>query len=205
MAWSLADPTRCGKCKDDGMEDVVSTRCKSCGFYRAHKETDYLCADCNPYSLRRHGSREGRVANFLDNAFPAITWTWNKKLKDTATGCNPGRAPDFITMCHTETAHWAVVVEVDEDQHRTYNEDCEQRRMEVLLQELGVPIAFVRFNPDGYEPKLPKRLLEQPGQEERHALLQKAVAAALASPPSSICTAHYLFYDTLHCHTVKVL
>lgn len=145
------------------------------------------------------------MAHFLDEAFPEVEWTWNKKLKDTATGCNPNRAPDFITFRHTATHHWAVIVECDEDGHRTYGENCEVRRMEVLLQELGIPLAFVRFNPDEYEPQLPKRLRKQPGQAERHKELEKAVRSALEKPPASPCTAVYLYYDKLHGQTVKIV
>ena len=197
-------PTCCGKCKDDGMVDVKGARCKSCGVMRVHQRTSYLCQACNPDSLWRHGTREGRVANFLKEAFPEVEWIRDRQIKDPASGCNKHR-PDFLTFCHSGDAHWAVVVECDEDQHSDREKSCERARMVVILQELGVPTAFVRFNPDEWQPKLPKRLLEQPGQEERHALLQKAVTAALANPPSSMCTAHYLYYDTLHGQIVKVL
>ncbi len=44
-----------------------------------------------------------------------------------------------------------VIVEVDEDQHKTYYCTCKNRRlMEISKDVSHRPVVMVRFNPDGY-------------------------------------------------------
>ncbi len=44
-----------------------------------------------------------------------------------------------------------LIVEVDEDQHKTYDCICENRRlMEISKDVSHRPVVMVRFNPDGY-------------------------------------------------------
>jgi hypothetical protein len=42
-------------------------------------------------------------------------------------------------------------VEVDENKHSTYDCSCENKRLMLISKDLHHrPIAFIRFNPDGY-------------------------------------------------------
>ena len=44
-----------------------------------------------------------------------------------------------------------VIVECDENQHKSYIPECENRRKMELFRDVGFrPVVFVRFNPDGY-------------------------------------------------------
>jgi hypothetical protein len=57
--------------------------------------------------------------------------------------------PDFII----ETDDFAIIVEIDEDQHsRTYSyaKDQEDHRNECLIESIGKPIIMIRVNPDRY-------------------------------------------------------
>lgn len=45
--------------------------------------------------------------------------------------------------------HHFVIVEVDEDQHRSYNQICECARLTEIVSAIGErSIVFIRFNPD---------------------------------------------------------
>ena len=55
--------------------------------------------------------------------------------------------PDFLFDC---TTHY-VVLEVDENQHKQYVDDCEKVRMINISQALGMQTLFLRFNPDDYK------------------------------------------------------
>jgi len=66
------------------------------------------------------------------------------------------RRPDFVYHC----GNHIVIVEVDEDQHRSYS-NCgstreeklagENRRMFEIFQIFqGLPVVFIRYNPDGF-------------------------------------------------------
>lgn len=61
-------------------------------------------------------------------------------------GCSKRRPDGFIdVLTHV------VIVEIDEDQHRSYNEMCENRRMmELSVDVAHRPIVFIRLNPDEY-------------------------------------------------------
>jgi len=42
-----------------------------------------------------------------------------------------------------------IILEVDEWYHRGNTPECEVERMESLHKQIGRPVTFVRFNPDG--------------------------------------------------------
>lgn len=45
----------------------------------------------------------------------------------------------------------SMIVEVDENQHETYDCTCENKRVMALFQDLGSrPLVMIRFNPDEY-------------------------------------------------------
>jgi|LakMenEpi03Aug12_release.lakeMendotaPanAssembly.Ray.scaffolds.fasta_scaffold375266_1 hypothetical protein len=46
---------------------------------------------------------------------------------------------------------FTLIVECDENQHKNYDEECENKRTMEIFQDLGDrPVVFIRFNPDGY-------------------------------------------------------
>ena len=61
-------------------------------------------------------------------------------------GCSK-RRPDGLLDCGTHS----VVVEIDEDQHSSYDATCENRRSMEIFQDLqSRPLVLVRLNPDSY-------------------------------------------------------
>jgi hypothetical protein len=61
-------------------------------------------------------------------------------------GCSK-RRPDGLIDCETHT----VIIEIDEDQHRSYEEQCENKRIMEIFRDLGSrPLIVIRLNPDGY-------------------------------------------------------
>ena len=76
-----------------------------------------------------------------------IYTTWNRQnpMADPAQ-CGKYR-PDFVY----ERPSSVVVVEFDENQHKTYALRCELARMaEVSLGYGGCPVHWVRYNPDSF-------------------------------------------------------
>ena len=44
-----------------------------------------------------------------------------------------------------------IIIEIDENQHTSYEEICENKRTMEISQDFGFrPIIFIRFNPDSY-------------------------------------------------------
>lgn len=55
-----------------------------------------------------------------------------------------------------------IILECDEDQHKSRPCLCEQTRMVNLGQAFGgIPVYFIRWNPDDYNPKDPRKLPEK--------------------------------------------
>ncbi len=94
---------------------------------------------------------------------------------------------------------WALITELDEDQHRGNKTDDE--RMLVIARALGTPVHFIRFNMDAYK--------DSDGEpnataQERMAMLAERIREYVATAPSPpehphISGAHisveYMFYD----------
>ncbi len=57
--------------------------------------------------------------------------------------------PDFVIDCNK----FIIILECDENQHKDRNKECEDTRMKNIGQMYGgIPIYFIRFNPDKYKP-----------------------------------------------------
>ena len=76
-------------------------------------------------------------------AFPLVSWVTDKRVAD---GCSR-RRPDLLC----DLGDQLLMVEIDENQHDTYDSTCENKRLMELSQDVGHrPIVFIRFNPDEY-------------------------------------------------------
>jgi hypothetical protein len=83
----------------------------------------------------------------------------------------------------------ALVVEVDEDQHRHYDRGCEQTRMHNIVLSLGYPVIFLRYNPDALARDHGKRA------DREAALVERVRHWLVAECPADPLTVEYLFYD----------
>ena len=67
----------------------------------------------------------------------------DKRIQD---GCSR-RRPDILL----DLGYQVIVIEVDENQHESYDCLCENKRIMEISQDVGHrPIVFIRFNPDDY-------------------------------------------------------
>jgi hypothetical protein len=176
----------CQDHKPNGAENLGVDTCSSCGLDDIL--TDGKCSSCDPHILiiRKH-AKEKRVgdvliANRLDN------YVHDKILE----GINCGRErPDYQYDCGS---HF-VYVEVDEHQHQSYVCECEQIRMVNIVEARGMPVRFIRYNPDYYEPIKGQRKIKL--QQREHKLIEYVKYAIKHSPMEEGCMASvlYLFYD----------
>ena len=89
-------------------------------------------------------TREIHMKRALIKAFPNTVMVFDKSIEG---GCSK-RRPDVFMDLLTHV----VIVECDENQHKSYTPQCERRRKMELFQDVGFrPVVFVRFNPDGYK------------------------------------------------------
>ena len=136
--------------KKDGMVNVIHKKCKSswCSTIVQEKYDGY-CLFCymnlfpdKPVS-RNYKTKERAVVEYVTTCFPHCTWSNDKYV---IGGCSK-RRPDLIV----DLGYQIVIIEIDENQHITYNCSCENKRIMELSQDLGHrPVVFIRFNPDDY-------------------------------------------------------
>jgi len=117
--------------------------CDSCGLrYRVSKENQTLCGYCNPD--RNHKTKENEIKKLLEKN--NYTFIQDKSIALDKTVCKSYR-PDFLFDC---TFHY-VIIEVDEFKHRGTANTCDYNRMEAIQKILGLPVTFIRYNPDSKE------------------------------------------------------
>ena len=99
--------------------------------------------------------------------------------------------PDFLWDC----GGWWVVLEVDENEHMNYAEECEENRMKNIAQTLGGgQVWFLRYNPDRYKVE---NIVQDPPPETRHQHLMTCLKEILnhSPPENSFIRAKYLYYS----------
>ena len=140
----------CDKHKKEGMVDVKNKTCKSdwCLTQVGNKYKGY-CLYCYinlfpglPVS-RNYKTKESAVVNYIKEKFPEKDWVADKQISN---GCSKKR-PDLLL----DLGYQVIIIEVDENQHISYDCSCENKRMMELSQDIGHrPIVLIRFNPDTY-------------------------------------------------------
>jgi hypothetical protein len=141
----------CSIHKIKGMVNVISPTCKSylCSTIVLEKYDGY-CLYCymnlfpdKPVS-RNYKTKEYDVVEFVKTKFPSLDWISDKRIFD---GCSKRRPDLFLDL-----GYQIIIIEVDENQHTTYDCSCENKRIMELSQDVGhKPIVFIRFNPDDYD------------------------------------------------------
>jgi len=178
-------PKRCEKHRQDKDKNVVERECKSCKLKFILNE-DSLCNDCNEFYVKKvHKYKETKVKEFLLSK--GITFeSYDSKIQD---GCSKYR-PDFVIDYGT----FKVIIEVDENQHMNYSCECEYRRMCSIHSDFGgIPILFLRYNPDTYHIKGESiRRNDNYRLTKLFELLTQLSNVEIIKYPLLVC---YLFYD----------
>ncbi len=143
-------PTHCSDCKTSKMFDVINKLCKTenCST-RANSNYEGYCAYCygnlHPDSpiVRNFKTKERLVVDYIRIQYPDLSWKFDKIIEN---GCSK-RRPDI----YLDLGYQVIIVEVDENQHQSYDCSCENKRLMELSQDINHrPLIFIRFNPDKY-------------------------------------------------------
>ena len=140
----------CAAHKAEEMVDVMHKTCKTylCGM-QVKKKYDGYCFRCfcllfpDKPVVRNYKTKEVEVFNFVKTTFPDQTWIADKIIQD---GCSKKR-PDILC----DLGYQVLIVEVDENSHRSYDSMCENKRISTLSSDIAHrPLIIIRFNPDKY-------------------------------------------------------
>jgi hypothetical protein len=145
-------PAYCSNCKEESMINIQckckNINCTSSGNIKYR----YYCTHCfsnlfpnDPLSLQvRIKSKEIYIRDFLKENFNGFIhdialWTGN-------CDCSHRRRIDFRILVNNTL----LCIEVDENQHKRYNNKDEEIRYDDLFMIHGGKFIFIRFNPDHY-------------------------------------------------------
>ena len=104
-------------------------------------------------------SKEIKVKNMLDNR----NIEYHSHDRSINIECSKKR-PDFILF----RRHNVIIIEVDENQHKYYNCECEQKRMVEIYNACDSrPVIFIRFNPDKYNDNNGNLITSYSGREDK--------------------------------------
>ena len=142
----------CAKHKKEGMIDVKNKTCLNdwCFTYvKVTNKYDGYCLFCFVHMFpdkptsRNYKTKEFAVVEYVKTHFPDLSWITDKKIND---GCSK-RRPDL----YVDLGYQILIIEVDENQHGSYDCICENKRQMEISKDFGHrPIVFIRFNPDSY-------------------------------------------------------
>jgi hypothetical protein len=181
-------PRHCEAHKTEDDENLVEQPCSSCNLlYILDKENK--CENCNPASFET-----ARLAK--QNALMAYLDTRGLKGDSTDIMIDNGvcgkERPDRVY----DFGNKIVVLECDEHQHRDRQCLCEQTRMVNIGQSFGgIPVYFIRWNPDDYNPCDDRKNPEE--VSKRYKLVGDLIRDIKKGRemPKALVAAIYMYYD----------
>ena len=144
----------CSQHKKENMVDIKHKKCKThlCDITPSVKY-DGFCLRCYMFMFpdkpisRNYKTKEQSVLEFVKNIFGGDKTIVSDK--QISGGCSKKR-PDILI----DLGFQVLIIEIDENQHNSYDCSCENKRIMELSQDIGHrPIIFIRFNPDDYKDK----------------------------------------------------
>jgi hypothetical protein len=150
-------PSRCFECKDQAMINIKHKKCITplCDTIVGKKYKGY-CLRCfifnNPEEKisKNHKSKENYVCSFIEKTF-CMNWIKNK----TINGGTSLKRPDIYLDINNQV----IVIEIDENQHNTYDCSCENKRLMEISKDISHrPLILIRFNPDEYVNRFNKKI-----------------------------------------------
>ncbi|KAG2977861.1 hypothetical protein PC121_g23356 [Phytophthora cactorum] len=140
--------SRCKEHAADGMLDVTNKRCETCQMTTMNPKYKPNCAQCHFYlnpndpRVRNYKTKEAAIMSVVEASHPEMLLDMR-----VSGGCSRRRPDGYMDLLTHVT-----IVEVDENEHRSYADSCSNRRMMELYGDFGNrPLVFVRINPDAYK------------------------------------------------------
>ncbi len=196
----------CNKHKEENMVDVNHVKCKTelCDTRPSSKFEGY-CLYCFVHLFpdkeisRNYKTKEQAVLDFVKTEFPDISWIHDKPIGESL------RRPDILANLNDKV----IIIEVDEDQHNSYQDICENKRIMQISKDLNHKnISFIRFNPDKYTIKntstpscwtINKKglcvLADKPNWDKRLDVLKEKVKIKIKSKQTKMIDIENLFFS----------
>lgn len=203
--------TNGGKKRYDALklrEQCNNYLCESKGY----PQYNNYCIRCfvhmfpNEGVVKNYKTKESHVVEYVKSLFSQYCTSFDKIVSG---GCSRYR-PDILMDCLTHS----IIIEVDENQHDSYDCTCENKRLMTLFHDLGSrPLVMIRFNPDDYVNAQGSSMPSCFSYTNRHSLpqinkksnwterldtLANRVRYHIDNVPEQEVTLEHLFYDGFH-------
>lgn len=121
-------------CKNKEYEIIIKKKCKYCDI---EEKSNYVCGECKKIATKKEWSVVRYIKKNIDTKF-----NHNMKIQDqNCTNKRPDVYFELDTHC--------VIVEIDENQHKSYEAICECARINEIVNSIGgKSVVFIRYNPD---------------------------------------------------------
>jgi len=183
-------PKHCEIHKTPDEENLVEKPCSSCGLMYVLDRNNH-CENCNPESFATTRlAKQNALMNYLD-ARGLKGCSTDTAIENSDCGRErPDRVYDF--------GNKIIVLECDENQHKDRQCLCEQTRMVNIGQSFGgMPVYFIRWNPDDYSAENDRRFPEE--LSKRHKLVGDLIRdiqnGKYCLSENALVSAIYLYYD----------
>ena len=189
----------CNSCKTDEMINVID-KCKNDGCVRSGNiKYKHYCTFCYQHLFPndemskniRKKTKENYVKDFLkefDKDFIHDICLWSGNCD-----CSHRRRIDFRKLI----GNTLLCIEVDENQHKRYNNKDEEIRYDDLFMIHGGKFVFIRLNPDNFVNKLGTK--KSPYMKRRMEYLEKEIINQTKrisnEENNELLEIIYLFYD----------
>ena len=182
-------PRRCEAHKTDEDQTLIERECVSCKLIMVLNKDD-KCEFCVPHTFETNRlAKQNALMSYLD--YYGLTGESTDKVVNQGE-CGrerPDRVFDFGDKI--------VILECDEHQHKDRQCSCEQTRMVNISQGYGgVPVYFIRWNPDPYAPGIDTK--KQESVEKRHKIVCKYlrdIQRKIVTLPKGLLCVFYMFHD----------
>jgi hypothetical protein len=182
-------PRHCESHKTSDDENLVERPCVSCSLpYILDK--DNKCENCNPaaFTIVRLAKQ-----NALMDSLDVRDLKGNSTDRMVEGGVCGKERPDRIY----DLGNKILILECDEHQHRERPCLCEQTRMINIGQSFGgIPVYFIRWNPDNYSPSNSRKKPED--VKKRYKLVGDLISDIRENKitlPNALVSALYMYYD----------
>jgi len=194
----------CKECANDGMCDVTHIKCKGqngvCPLkQRGSPKYKNYCSACFAYNFpldpltlkKRSKTKEIAVRDFINSKFEGfqhdkVLWTGN-------CDCTIRRRLDHRKLI----GNTLLVIETDENQHKSYNEMDEEIRYDDLYMAYSGKWIYIRFNPDGFinSDGIPKNPLIKDRFNTLEKEINKHIKRIEKEKNKELLEIVYLYYD----------
>ncbi len=121
-------------CPNKDYEIKIKKLCKYCDIEQL---SNYVCNNCKQLSNKKEWAIVRHVKKNIDTQFV-------HNSNEPVNECSKRRPDVFFNL-----VKHCVIVEIDENQHKSYGDSCECARINEIVSSIGgKPVTFIRFNPD---------------------------------------------------------